>query len=100
MLDCGAEQLNAPDAKRHHTTFYRHSMKLQKNLLTGNDVKLRNVLVHQLCFDEKKIFEKERLAAPSHFCTGSFFTTLKTFRKEKNITGENCSIALKRAYRS
>ena len=70
-------------------------MKLQKTLLTGNDVKLRNALFHQLCFDAKKIFEKERLAALSHFCTGSFFTALKTFRKEKSFTGENCSIALK-----
>ena len=70
MLDWGAKQLNAPDAKRHHTTVYRHSMKLQKTLLTGNDVRLRNALFHQLCFDGKKIFEKERLAALSYFCTG------------------------------
>ena len=63
MLDCRAEQLNVPDAKRHHTTFYRHSMKLQKTLFTGNNVKLRNALFHQLCFDEKKIFEKRKISS-------------------------------------
>ena len=95
MLDCGVEQLNALDAKRLHTTFYRHSMKLQKTLLTCNEVKLRNALFHKVCFDGNKIFEKERLAALSHFFTGSFFTALRTFKKEKSTTGENCFRALK-----
>ena len=59
MLDCRAEQLNAPVAKRHHTTFYTHSMKLQKTLFMDNDVKLRNAPFHQLCLTEKRFLKKK-----------------------------------------
>ena len=95
MLDCKVEQLNAPDAKRHYTTFYKRSIKLQKTLLKDNEIQLHNGMFYQSCFNGKKIFDRVRLAVLTHFCAGNFFTVLKTFRKEINIIGENCFLALK-----
>ena len=51
LLDCGAEQSKAPDAKRHHTTLNRRSIKLRKTLLERDKMLLHNAVIHQLCFD-------------------------------------------------
>ena len=95
LLNVAAKNLGEPEAKRHYSTVYRKQIKYRFDFLESDRVQLRNAAFHQLCFDGKKLFDRERLAVISNFIDGTIFTALKTFRKNERVTGENCFNAIK-----
>ena len=70
-------------------------IKLHKTLLERDEMQLHDAVFYRLCIDGKKSFQRERLAAISHFSEGNCFVALKTFQKETSITGENSFSSLK-----
>ena len=90
-----AKNLGEPEAKRHYSNVYRNQIKSRFKFLEEDRTKLRNAVFHQLCFDGKKLFDRERLAIISNFIDGTIFTALKTFRKTERVTGENCFNSIK-----
>ena len=95
LINVAADNLGVPMAKRSYITVYRQNLKTRQTLLDEGLIKLRNAVYHQICFDGKKLFDRERLAVLSNFLDGSFFIALKTFRKNEKTTGENCFNAIK-----
>ena len=95
LLNVAAKNLGEPEAKRHYSNVYRNQIKSRFKFLEEDRTKLRNAVFHQLCFDGKKLFDRERLAIISNFIDGTIFTALKTFRKTERVTGENCFNSIK-----